>query len=326
VVRAKHTTDGLGEPSEPLDGSTEHTATSASARAHDGSRSRRIRLITLALCLGVAAVGVSVAVFASTGGQAGQVAGTGNGQASQAPAPQAPVASAPSPGNTGLAYSGGGTSATGGRLPRREHKLLKWKAGPGGTALSAVENQMGTAMQDAGLKSYAEMRAACVSLASDVSSARNAPPIPEEATQRLYARALTGLAGAAAECRAAISLGIGGGESVEIHVNRVRLNLARVKFAAMSKKLYLVTRQILSVRLRSLSLTDSRTVQPRYTTASVDYLATRLISAINLWWMAGTSFMAARKADAGPLPVAAAFTCMSRTLQYPNGSAQAGSG
>jgi hypothetical protein len=108
---------------------------------------------------------------------------------------------------------------------------------------------MGTAMQDAGLKSYAAMRAACVSLASDVSSARNAPPIPDEATQQLYARALTGLADAAAECRAAISLGANGGESVEIHVNRVRLNLARVKFAAISKKLYLVTRQILSLGL-----------------------------------------------------------------------------
>jgi hypothetical protein len=241
VVRAKHMTDGLGEPSEPLDGASKHRAESASAPAVGVSRSQRIRLVTLALCLGIAAIGVSVALLSSAG-RTDQSAKTGNGRVPQSTSGQAPAASAPSP-----AAAGSGGSAANGHPSRRDLKLLRWKEGPGGAALMAVEKQMGTAMQDAGLKLYAQMKTACASLSSDVSTARSTPPIPDEAMQRLYAGALAGLAGAAADCRTAISMRARGDESVEIHVNRARLNLARVRFAAMSKKLYLATREILSL-------------------------------------------------------------------------------
>src|SRR5258708_5949761 len=49
-------------------------------------------------------------------------------------------------------------------------------------------------------------------------------------------------------------------------------------------------------------------------------------SATSMWSISGTPFIAARALAAAPLLVAAAFTCMSRTSQYPLGSAQAGIG
>jgi hypothetical protein len=47
---------------------------------------------------------------------------------------------------------------------------------------------------------------------------------------------------------------------------------------------------------------------------------------MSLWLITGTSCNAARTLDAGALLVTAAFTCISRTLQYPRGSAHAGTG
>src|SRR5215475_2179072 len=56
------------------------------------------------------------------------------------------------------------------------------------------------------------------------------------------------------------------------------------------------------------------------------YWAVCLTSAISLCWIFGTSCIAARALDADPLLDAAAFTCISSTLQYPLGSAHAGIG
>ena len=49
-------------------------------------------------------------------------------------------------------------------------------------------------------------------------------------------------------------------------------------------------------------------------------------SDVNFFSIAGTPFNAARALDAEPLLPTAAFTCISRTSQYPLGSAQAGTG
>jgi hypothetical protein len=106
---------------------------------------------------------------------------------------------------------------------------------------------MGTAMQSAGLKLYAQMKQACGQLASEVGTARVGPPIPDNAMQRLYAKALAGLSRAAANCHAAISVRPDD-ESVEIHVNRPLLNRSRLEFAAASAKLYRATGEIESLR------------------------------------------------------------------------------
>lgn len=242
--------DGRPELPKSPDDDNEQQAGSAPVPGAAGGGSRRMLLITLMVGLCVVAAGVSVAVFSSTGGgQAGHVAGAGSSPAAtsaRAAQPTAPSASSrvttrPEVTSDGLAKSVLRWP------PRLKHQILRWEAGPGGKALAAVEEQMGTAMQAAGVKLYAPTRLACVQLASDISTAQAGPLIPDGAMQRLYAKALAGLSRAAADCRTAISVHAGGDESVGIHVNRALLNQSRVEFAAMSKKLYRATAKIRSV-------------------------------------------------------------------------------
>ena len=105
---------------------------------------------------------------------------------------------------------------------------------------------MGTAMQSAGLKMYVPMRQACVTLASDVSTARTGPPVPDGAIQQLYLRALAGLSRAAAHCQAAIRVEAGE-ETVDAHVNQPLLTRTRLEMAAMSEKLYRSTAALRSL-------------------------------------------------------------------------------
>jgi hypothetical protein len=101
-------------------------------------------------------------------------------------------------------------------------------------------------MQAAGMKLYANVRIACVRLASNVRSAQTGPPIPDRGTQRLYAMALTGLSRAAANCRAAISAPAGG-ESATTHVKASLLKRTRAEFAAVAQKLNIATGGLRSV-------------------------------------------------------------------------------
>jgi hypothetical protein len=226
-------------PATPHDGSEQR------AGGTDDRGSRGVMLIAAAVGLCLVVAGVSVAVFSSPGGGqagraagAGHVVGAGNNPAATAPAaqPTSPVASSPASSrprgtNDGLARSVLRWP------PGRTHQILLWDAGLGGKTLAAVEEQMGTAMQSAGLKLYATMRLACAQLASDVSTAQAGPLIPDNAMQRLYAEALAGLSRAATTCQTAISMR-GDGEDVEAHVNRSLLSRSRVEFAAASAKLY----------------------------------------------------------------------------------------
>jgi len=241
--------DGPPEPSRrPADDSEQQTGSAHVPGAGGGSR--RMLLIALAVCLGVVAAGVSIAIFASPhGSRAGYAAGTGNSPAvapTQATQPTAPVPSTkatPAPGGTG----DGLAKSVLRWPPGRTRQVLRWEAGPGGKTLAAIREQMGTAMQSAGLKMYAAMRLACVQLASDISTAQAGPPIPDIAMQRLYAKTLAGLSRAAADCRTAISIHENG-EDTRAHVNGPLLNRSRVEFAAASTKLYRATGEIESLQ------------------------------------------------------------------------------
>ena len=242
--------DGRPEPPTiPDDGNEQRTGWGQFPWAADGG-SRRMLLITLAVGLCMAVAGVSVALFSSPGGgQAGRVAGAGNSPAvatTRAAQPTAPVASSrvtPRPG----VMSDGLAKSVLRWPPGLKHQILRWEAGPGGKTLAAVEEQMGTAMQAAGVKLYAPTRLACAQLASNIATAQSRPPIPDDAMQRLYAKALAGLSRAAADCQAAISIHASG-ETVETHVNGLLLNRSRVEFAAMSEELYRATGEIQSLR------------------------------------------------------------------------------
>jgi hypothetical protein len=237
-------------PKRPADNGEQQTG-SAEVPGAAGGSSRLVMLIaaTVGLCLVLA--GVAIAVFSSPGGsQAGRDAGVGNSPAVEiTPAAQptaAPVASSRATPRTGGTSDGLAKSVLR-WAPGHTRQILRWDAGPGGKTLAAVGEQMGTAMQSAGLKMYAPMKLACAQLASDVSTAQAGPPIPDNVMQRLYAKALAGLSGAAADCNNAISEHAGD-EVTEIGLNRPLLNRARVEFAAASTKLYRATGEIESLR------------------------------------------------------------------------------
>ena len=239
---------GAPEPSRRPDDNEQQTGSAQVPEAGGGSR--RMLLIALAVCASVVAIGVSVAIFASPGGrQAGDATGTGNSPAvapTQAAQPTAPVASARATPRAGGTSDGLAKSVL--RWPAgRTHQILRWDAGPGGKTLAAVRDQMGIAMQSAGLKMYAPMRVACAQLASDIGTAQAGPPIPDHAMQRMYTKTLAGLSRAAADCHTAISIHEDG-EHTAAHVNGPRLNRSRMEFAAASTKLYQATGEIESLR------------------------------------------------------------------------------
>jgi hypothetical protein len=249
--------DGQPEPSRRPGEDGEQQAGSAQVPGAAGGSSRRVMLIaaTLGLCLVLA--GVAIAVFSSPGGgKASHLAGAGNSPAVATPQTARPTAPAAQP--TAPAASSRSTPKPGGASdglaksvlrwpPGHKRQILRWDAGPGGQALAAVGEQMGTAMQSAGLKQYAPMKLACTQLASDISTAQAGPPIPDAAMQRLYAKTLAGLSHAAADCRTSISIHADG-EDTQIHVNKRLLSRSRVEFAAASAKLYRATGEIASLR------------------------------------------------------------------------------
>ena len=239
----------LPEHSKRPNDDGEQQTGSAEVPGAAGGSSRGVILIAVTVCLCLVIAGVAVALFSSPGGgHVGRVASAGNSPAvatPQAAQPTAPAASSRGTPRPKVASDGLANSVL--RFPPgRKRQILRWDAGPGGRTLAAVGEQMGTAMQSAGLKLYAQMKLACAQLASDVGTARAEPPIPDNAMQRLYAKALAGLSRAAADGHAAISIHVDG-EDTAVHVKGPLLDRSRVEFAAASTKLYRATGEIASL-------------------------------------------------------------------------------
>ena len=259
--------DGPREPLKPPDGDEQQTSSTQVPGAASGG-SHRMLLIGLAVFLCIGAAGVIAAVLSSpggshagyiagpapSGGQSGRATSTDSSPAATKTRSAQPTASkarttqpTPRASNrtvTGADVTSKGVTKSALRWPPQLHRqMLRWRAGPGGSALTAVETQMGNAMQAAGLKMYVPMKMACESLASGIGAAQAGPPIPYEAMQRLYAKALAGISRAAIDCRAAISVHVDG-EDVGVHLNHGLLYQSREEFAAMSSKLYKATAEI----------------------------------------------------------------------------------
>jgi hypothetical protein len=132
--------------------------------------------------------------------------------------------------------------------PRLAGALKKWDAGPGGPAMGNVSEDLGDALQDAGSRLYDPMRVACLSLSTAVTEAKDAPPVPDPAMQRSYALALTKLASATADCRAAISVDPYGDEDVKTYENPALLHKSMSELAAGVKDLYQATVDLSIVR------------------------------------------------------------------------------
>jgi hypothetical protein len=122
--------------------------------------------------------------------------------------------------------------------------LVRWNAGAGGTALTAVSDQLGNATQAAGLRLYTAMRLACSKLATAVSAAKAGPSIPDASLQGWYARALATLTQAAAYCQAGISVHPYGDEDTVTHQNGAMLSRSASAFATGAGELYRATAEI----------------------------------------------------------------------------------
>ena len=120
-------------------------------------------------------------------------------------------------------------------------ELAKWGAGPGGSALAEVSDDLGNATQDAGIQLYDPMKTACQSLAAAVTAAKAAPPIPDAIMQRSYDLALARLATAATDCRAGISVYPYGDEDVKTYENPTLLHQSVSGLVAGAKDLYRAT-------------------------------------------------------------------------------------
>jgi hypothetical protein len=132
--------------------------------------------------------------------------------------------------------------------PGLRHEIKHWRAGPGGTALAAVTEQLGSVTLSAGARLYATTERACASLASSIEPARAGPPIPDAAMQQLYVKALKELSRTAADCQRAISVAPEGEENIQVHVDKALLHQVLTAFAAESQKLYKATAEIQELR------------------------------------------------------------------------------
>ena len=230
---------------EPPDIGNEERAGRAPAHRAAGRGSNWKLLSASAVLLCAIAAGTSLAAF---GSPAGQRPAQDQAAALQTAQPTPPVASSSvTPGSANVTSNGIAKTAM--QWPTAlGNQVRQWTAGPGGAALSAVTAQVGKASQAGGLKSYAQMKAACADLGSSVKTAQGAPPIPYDAMQRLYASALTGLAVAVADCRTAISVRSGDDENLIVHVNSALLNRSATELAAGTKELYTATAEIRTLR------------------------------------------------------------------------------
>jgi hypothetical protein len=239
-------TNGQHEPLRPRNG---RRASRARVPRATRNRSRWVLLAAAAVGLCAIVTGALLAAFSSPSGQTGHTAGASSGgtptAATQAPQSPAPVASS----TTGPNVTNAGIAKTALRYPPAlKGQIVHWAAGRGGVAWSAVTTQLGEATQTAGARLYSQLRLECASLASSAQAALEAPPIPDEAMQRMYAKALAALSATAAGCRNAISVRPEGDEGQQIDLNKALLNQSLARFATESRELYIATAEIRTLR------------------------------------------------------------------------------
>jgi hypothetical protein len=203
---------------------------------------------TVGLCAIV--TGIALAAFSSPGGQQiGHVANAGDGSSPASPVQPVHTTPGVASGKTGSRVTGAGTAKTALRYPPAlRGQVLHWASGPGGAAWSAVTAELGGVTQSAGARLYAELRLECANLGSSVRTAQGAPPIPDHAMQRGYAKALAALSVTVADCRSAVSVRPEGDEGQQIHLDRALMKRTAAQFVAESKDLYTTTAEIRTLR------------------------------------------------------------------------------
>jgi hypothetical protein len=212
---------------------------------------RRWWLLAAASVAGVGLVGTGVALAAASSSSSGTPGAAGGSGATGAgvTATQQPATRVSPTGPVGLtntsAIGSNGVAKTAMQWPSSMNdQILAWRKGSGGSAMTRVTIQLGTAAQTAGLGRYTETKQACAELISSTETARNAPPIPDSAIQHAYATSLSGLAQAAADCRNALATHAKGDEDVTVTVNKDLMSRALTELANASRELYAATAEI----------------------------------------------------------------------------------
>jgi hypothetical protein len=242
-------TNGRHEPPRPRHGRDGRRASRARIPRATGNGSRRVLLAATAVGLCAIVTGALLAAFSSPSSQTGHAAGASSGgsptAATQAPQSPAPVASS----TTGHNVTSAGIAKTALQYPPAlKSQILYWAAGRGGVAWSAVTTQLGDVTQTAGARLYSQLRLECASLVPSAQAALDAPPIPDEAMQRMYAKVLAALSATAADCRNAISVAPEGDEGQRIDMNKALLNRSLAQFITESSELYTATAEIRTLR------------------------------------------------------------------------------
>lgn len=176
---------------------------------------------------GTAGNGAAGAAGSATGHGGGANAGNTNG--SKLPAPSVTLSANGGPNIPKPIYPGNPKAAG------------AWYSGSGGKALTRVNNQAGSALMAHGAGQYREMRAVCDTLTGAVSTAQAAPPIPDAAMQRVYAKALTSFNTGAAGCLNAISQHQDGVEDTVTHVDAAEMKTVVVQLNTGMTDLYEAT-------------------------------------------------------------------------------------
>jgi hypothetical protein len=199
--------------------------------------SARIAVSVAAVLVGVSAI-IYLVVSVSSGGHS-----KGNSTAADGA-----VASGQQGGSAGESTSGStgaGASAASNTpkplRPRDPAAVSSWSAGAGGNALSQVTTRAGTVLMAHGASQYPEMKAACVALASAVTTAQDAPALPDATMQREYQISLDTFKTGAAECQAAIAQHAEGVEDTVTNVNSALMKTAVAKIGTGMSDLYIAT-------------------------------------------------------------------------------------
>jgi hypothetical protein len=237
--------DGGSRPSQSPGSDNKHKPGLLQGNWARISGSRWLPLAGIGVSLCVATAGVVVVVSTNIG-RADHVASASSSPAADQTA--LPIATAKGPARA-TAVTSDGIAKTALTIPPGLRRQIKhWKAGPGGAALAAVTEQLGSVTLSAGAKLYATTERACASLASSIEPAQAGPPIPDATMQHLYGKALKELSRTAADCQHAISVAPEGAENIQVHVDKALLQQALTEFAAESQKLYQATAEIRELR------------------------------------------------------------------------------
>jgi hypothetical protein len=114
-----------------------------------------------------------------------------------------------------------------------------WFEGPGGQAFSAVVTRLEKFGASGRAGRIAAARRDCARLGRAVTTAQAAPPVPDAASQRFWALALTHLESAAADCQA----GAGSGDASMVNEADAAIVIAGNDLAQMTVRLDAIRRQ-----------------------------------------------------------------------------------